>query len=121
MNAAIEAMIVTSMRIVLTLMAPIAAPVRKDTLEQESHAKVNQIRLRKKQNNRSPEIIALLSDKLAKIFFLYSVTLCKSITFTDTDECNDNSHVCDANVNCTNTNGSYNCICKEEYIINGQP
>ena len=35
----------------------------------------------------------------------------KSIMFTDIDECNDNSHVCDANANCTNTNGSYNCIC----------
>ena len=40
--------------------------------------------------------------------------------FTDIDECIDNSHVCDANVNCTNTNGSYNCICKKGYIINGQ-
>ena len=28
------------MRIVQTLMAPIAVPVRKDTLEKESHAKV---------------------------------------------------------------------------------
>ena len=51
---------------------------------------------------------------------LYSVTLCKSIVFTDINECNDDSHVCDANVNCTNTNGLCNCICKEGYIINGQ-
>ena len=35
-----EAMIVTLMRIAPTLMAPIAAPVTKDTLEKESHAKV---------------------------------------------------------------------------------
>ena len=35
-----EAMIVTLMRIAPTLMAPIAAPVVKDTLEKESHAKV---------------------------------------------------------------------------------
>ena len=35
-----EAMIVTLMRIAPTLMAPIAAPVRKDTLEKESHVKV---------------------------------------------------------------------------------
>ena len=28
------------MRVVQTLMAPIAAPVRKDTLEKEGHAKV---------------------------------------------------------------------------------
>ena len=40
MNAAMEAMIVTWMRIVQILMAPIAAPVRKDTLEKESHVKV---------------------------------------------------------------------------------
>ena len=40
MNAAMEAMIVTCLRIVPTLMAPIAAPVKKDTLEKESHAKV---------------------------------------------------------------------------------
>ena len=40
--------------------------------------------------------------------------------FADIDECNDDSHICDANVNSTNTNGSYNCICWEGYIINGQ-
>ena len=36
MNAAMEATIVTLMRIAPTLMAHIAAPVRKDTLEKES-------------------------------------------------------------------------------------
>ena len=66
MNAAMEAMIVTWMRIVPTLMAPIAAPVRKDTLEKESHAKVKlDYTLKKKQNNCSSQIIALLSNKLA--------------------------------------------------------
>ena len=40
--------------------------------------------------------------------------------FTDIEECHDDSHGCDSNVNCTNTNGSHNCICKEGYIINGQ-
>ena len=48
----------------------------------------------------------------------YSVTLCKSIVFTDIDECNDD--VCDANANCTKTNGSHNCICQEGYIRDGQ-
>ena len=52
-------------------MAPIAAPVRKDTLEKESRAKVKlDINLKKKkQNNCSSLIIALLSDKLAEEFF----------------------------------------------------
>ena len=54
------------MQIVPTLMAPIAAPVRKDTLEKESHAKVKlDYTLKKKQNNCSSQIIALLSNKLA--------------------------------------------------------
>ena len=60
----------------------------------------------------------MLSNKLAEEFFLYSVTHCKSIVFTDINECNDD--VCDANANCTNTNGSHNCICKEGYIGDGQ-
>ena len=55
-----EAMIVTLMRIAPTLTAPIAAPVRKDTLEKESRAKVKL---------DSPQIIASLSNKLVKIFF----------------------------------------------------
>ena len=38
--------------------------------------------------------------------------------FTNIDDCNDD--VCDANANCTNTNGSHNCICKEGYIEDGQ-
>ena len=65
------------MRIVQTLMVPIAAPVRKDTLEKESRAKVK-IRLyfKKKQNNCSSQIIALLSNKLAEEFFsLFSYPL----------------------------------------------
>ena len=100
-------------------MAPIAAPVRKDTLEKESRAKVKiRLYLKKKQNNCSSQIIALLSNKLAEEFFLYSVTHCKSIVFTDINECDDD--VCDSNANCTNTNGSHNCICKEGYIGDGQ-
>ena len=37
-------------------------------------------------------------------------------TFADIDECNNGSHVCDVNANCTNINGSHNCSCKEGYI-----
>ena len=55
------------MRIVQTLMAHIAAPVRKDTLEKESHAKVKlDYTLKKEQNSRLSQIIVLLSNKLAR-------------------------------------------------------
>ena len=40
--------------------------------------------------------------------------------FTDIDECNNHSHVCDVNANCININGSHNCTCKEGYIGDGQ-
>ena len=36
----------------------------------------------------------------------------------DADECV-NDTVCDSNASCTNTNGSYLCICDEGYIGNG--
>ena len=86
-------------------MAPIAAPVRKDTLEKESHVKVRLGQTLKK-------------SRITVHHKFYSVTHCKSIVFTDINECNDD--VCDANANCTNTNGSHNCICQEGYIRDGQ-
>ena len=43
--------------------------------------------------NSSSEIIALLSDKLGRLFFPYSVIICKSIVFTNIEECNGDSHV----------------------------
>ena len=47
--------------------------------------------IEKKQNNRSSQVIALLSNKLANIFFFYSVALCKSIVIIGIDEYNDDS------------------------------
>ena len=32
-------------------------------------------------------------------------------TFTDVNECTENTHSCDGNASCTNTIGSYNCMC----------
>ena len=37
--------------------------------------------------------------------------------FADTDECK--SSPCDANADCTNTPGSYDCKCKDGYKENG--
>ena len=45
MNVTIEAILVMLMRIVLTPMVRIIAHVRKDTLEMDNHAKVQQISL----------------------------------------------------------------------------
>ena len=48
----------------------------------------------------------------------YSISI--SFVLIDIDECLNRSHACDVNVNCTNTDGSYNCTCKEEYTGDGQ-
>ena len=38
----------------------------------------------------------------------------------DIDECSNGSHDCDVNANCTNTNGSHSCTCKEGYTGKGE-
>ena len=91
------------MRIVQTLIAPIAAPVRKDILKKGESCQ-GKIRL------------DLSSNKLVKIFFSIQLPFANLLC----SQCNDDSHVCYSNANCTNTNGSHNCICKKRYIINGQ-
>ena len=53
-------------------------------------------------------------------FVVVNFYTCTLFTFVDIDECNNGSHVCDVNANCTNTNGSHNCTCKEGYNGNGQ-
>ena len=41
------------------------------------------------------------------------------LNFTDVNECEDNSHNCSTNANCTNTEGSYDCACHESFFGDG--
>ena len=43
-----------------------------------------------------------------------------SFVLLDIDECLIISHACDVTANCTNTDGSYNCTCKEGYTGDGE-
>ena len=38
---------------------------------------------------------------------------------TDIDECSANPSLCDVNANCTNSNGSYSCTCKQGFTGDG--
>ena len=49
-----------------------------------------------------------------------SVIFCKSFVFTDVNECNDGGRGCGTKANCTISNGSQNCTCKEGYTGDGQ-
>ena len=48
----------------------------------------------------------------------YSISI--SFVLLDIDECLSNSRACDVTANCTNTDGSHNCTCKEGYTGDGQ-
>ena len=39
---------------------------------------------------------------------------------SDIDECTTNTHKCDANAQCNNTDGSYNCSCREGFYGDGK-
>ena len=41
-------------------------------------------------------------------------------SFTDINECNENTHTCDENAQCTNTEGSFTCTCNEGFTGDGQ-
>ena len=55
------------------------------------------------------------TDRLCMKYFI-------SISFLlpDIDECLSGSHACNVTANCTNTDGSHNCTCKEGYTGDGQ-
>ena len=40
-------------------------------------------------------------------------------SLVDIDECNLDTHNCDVNANCTDTDGSFNCTCNQGYEGDG--
>ena len=48
----------------------------------------------------------------------YSISI--SFALLDIDECLSNSRACDVTANCTYTDGSHKCTCKEGYTGDGQ-
>ena len=56
---------------------------------------------------------------------LHFVWVCKSndwfllVGIKDDDECADGTHNCDGNATCTNTPGSFVCVCNEGFTVDG--
>ena len=43
-----------------------------------------------------------------------------NFSYTDTDECAEDSHICDENATCINTIGTFKCECNNGYIGDGK-
>ena len=56
----------------------------------------------------------------APLLYFFKITFYTTLTLLDIDECSKGSHDCDVNANCTNTNGSHSCTCKEGYTGKGE-
>ena len=112
---------VTTQRVLIFVLA------RKDTLEMDSHVKVNKssphyLKQAALHRNNCPWKLALILETCchAPLSYFYYHTFCISLMLLDIDECNNGSHDCDVNANCTNTNGSHSCTCKEGYTGKGE-
>ena len=120
-------MFAMSIRTVTTQMVLTFVLARKDTLEMDSHVKVNKSCLHYLKQaalhiNYRPWKLALILEACfhAPLSYCYCVTFYTSLMLLDIDECSNGSHDCDVNANCTNTNGSHSCTCKEGYTGKGE-
>ena len=120
-------MFAMSIRTVRTQMVLTFVLARKDTLEMDSHVKVIKSSLHYlKQaalhiNYRPWELAHTFQACFhAPLSYFYCVTSFTSLMLLAIDECSNGSHDCDVNANCTNTNGSHSCTCKEGYSGKGE-
>ena len=126
-SVAMATVIAMLIPIVRTQMVLIFVHAKKDTLEMDSHVKVNKSSLHYlKQaalhiNNCSWKLAHILETCFhAPLSYFYYITFYTSLMLLDIDECSNGSHDCDLNANCTNTNGSHSCACKEGFTGKGE-
>ena len=51
--------------------------------------------------------------------FTHVGCFCPASIFTDIEECELENHACNCSVTCTDTDGNFNCTCREGFEING--
>ena len=126
MSVAMATMFATLIQTVTTQIVFIFVHAKKDTLEMDSYVKVEYSLHYLKQvalhRNNYPWKLALILETCCypPLSYFYYHTFCISLMLLDIDECNNGSHDCDVNANCTNTNGSHSCTCKEGYTGKGE-
>ena len=95
-----------------TLIAPtvtvlIAVHVNKDSLEMEHFVKVY----------KNSDMLYFISVYVIQVKSLLSISL--YIT-SDIDECSLDPSPCDENADCTNSEGSFSCTCKQGFTGDGE-
>ena len=127
MSVAMATMFAMLIPTVTTQMVLIFVPAKKDTLEMDSHVKVNKSSLHYlKQaalniNYRPWKLTHILETCFyAPLSYFYCVPSYTSLMLLDIDECSNGSHDCDVNANFSNINGSHSCTCKEGYTGKGE-
>ena len=104
-------------RVTRTLIAPTltvltAVLVNKDLMEMDSLVKV--LNCENVQNS-----LLELSPLWWKLTMTLCVNCCVLFIMPDFDECSLEPSPCDENADCTNTDGSYSCTCKQGFTRNG--
>ena len=118
------AMFAMLIRTVTTQMVLIFVLAKKDTLEMDSHVKVSE-NITETSSFAHKQSLREISSHFRGLFlrttpvFLLDYFLYANYAL-DIDECSNGSHDCDVNANCTNTNGSHSCTCKEGYTGKGE-
>ena len=69
--------------------------------------------------NCTSKIIIVMDDQKESKSFEVVITCFGSSASTDVDECTLGEHTCNVNANCTDTDGSFNCTCREGFEGNG--
>ena len=112
---------------ITTQMVLIFVLARKDTPEMDSHVNAIKSSLQYLKQaalhiNDCPWKLALILETCCHtpLSYFYYHTFCILLMLLDIDECSNGSHDCDVNANCTNTNGSHSCTCKEGYTGKGE-
>ena len=95
-----------------TLIAPTltvltAVLVNKDSLEMEHFVKVSRVFIQQLSN---PLAVDMTQRSMPFFFHFLNV---------DFDECSVDFSPCDENADCTNSDGSYSCTCKQGFTGNG--
>ena len=127
MSVAKVTMFAMLIQTVTTQMVLIFVLARKDTPDMYSHvivikSSLQYLKQAALHTNDYPWKLALILETCchAPLWYFYYHTFCVSLMLLDINECSNGSHDCDVNANCTNTNGSHSCTCKEGYTGKGE-